>query len=311
MTQPSHAIFEEIGHLDTERRDPLLADLDLMSIEHRCALQNRLDSEVAAAVALEIDRIAEAVRVIVQSIRAGGRLIYVGAGTSGRLGVLDAAECPPTFGTPPELVQAIIAGGLPALTQPVEGAEDDRAAGAAAIDAKGVSADDCVVGITASGRTPYVLAALERAIQRGAACIGITNNRPSEIEFCARITIAVLVGPELIAGSTRLKCGTAQKLVLNMLTTQAMIEFGKTYGNAMVDVTATNAKLKARAHRMVRELTGADDDKAADALAHANGSAKLAILMLMRGVDAQQGRALLEKSGGKLRRALELEVECG
>ncbi len=304
MPQPHLPVASEISRLTTEQRDPSHSDIDLLTLKDRCALQNRIDSEVAAAVALEVGNISQAVGLIVTAFRSGGRLIYVGAGTSGRLGVLDAAECPPTFGTPPELVQAIIAGGAAALTQAVEGAEDDQAAGAAAISAKEVIANDCVVGITASGRTPFVLAALEEARRRGAATVGITNNSPSEIEQYSQPTIAVLAGPELIAGSTRLKCGTAQKLVLNMLTTQSMIEIGKTYGNAMVDVMATNAKLRIRANHLVQELTGAGDDEAQQALAAAGGSAKLATLMLLREVNARDASEMLDKAHGKLRDAL-------
>ncbi len=302
---PESQLETMLAQLATERLDPALAEIDTLSILERCVLQNKMDGEVAGAVAGELPRIAEAVGRVASCLRAGGRLIYVGAGTSGRLGVLDAAECPPTFGTPPEMVQAIIAGGEIALTQAVEGVEDDRSAGERAIDEREVGSKDCVVGITASGRTPFVLAALERARERGAgAILGVTNNRPSEIERVAEITLAAVVGPEMVAGSTRMKSGTAQKLILNMLTTQAMIELGKTYGNAMVDVTATNLKLRIRARRMVREITGASEDEAQAALDESGGGAKLAILMLLTGQRAEAARAMLAASNGKLREAI-------
>ena len=299
---PGAGFGEALAQLATERMDPSLAEIDTLTTLERCALQNRMDAEASRAVGSEVERIAEAVGLITRCLRGGGRLIYVGAGTSGRLGVLDASECPPTFGTPPELVQGIIAGGEAALTRAVEGVEDDAEAGAAAVDARAVGQLDCVVGITASGRTPFVLAALGRARERGClALIGVTNNRPSEIEGVAGITIAAVVGPELVAGSTRLKAGTAQKLILNMLTTQAMIELGKTYGNAMVDVMATNAKLRVRAVRLVRELTGAGEDEARRVLDEAGGSVKVAVLMVMAGMDASGARGVLEGAGGRLR----------
>jgi N-acetylmuramic acid 6-phosphate etherase len=304
MSLPDRSLDEILAQLSTERRAPELADIDMLPLAERCALQNSLDREVAEAVGREIEPIARAVGLIVAAFRSGGRLIYVGAGTSGRLGVLDAAECPPTFGTDPWLVQAIIAGGETALVRAVEGVEDDLDAGAAAIDEKRVTAADCVVGITASGRTPFVLGAIRRAQSLGAAAAGVTNNRLSELASIADPTIAVVVGPEFIAGSTRLKAGTAQKLVLNMLTTQAMIEMGKTYGNAMVDVTVTNSKLSSRARRMVREITGASDETAAAALTSANGSAKVAILMLLSGVDSAAAAAQLQQAAGNLRTAL-------
>ena len=196
----------------------------------------------------------------------GGRLIYVGAGTSGRLGVLDAAECPPTFGVPPGMVQGMIAGGPGAMFQAVEGAEDDPDLGAAAMIDADVNERDTVVGISASGQAPFVLGALRQAVKRGASTVALTNNRPSEMESVAAVTIAPVVGPEILAGSTRLKSGTAQKMVLNMISTGAMIEIGKTYGNLMVDVQATNRKLKARAVRIVRQVTGATRERAEDAL---------------------------------------------
>jgi len=238
------------------------------------------------------------------SFRAGGRLLYVGAGTSGRLGVLDAAECPPTFGVPPHLVQGLIAGGNGAMFRAVEGAEDDPDLGASAIIEADVSERDTVVGISASGSAPFVLGALRQAVKRGAATVALTNNRPSEVEKVAAVTVAVVVGPEILAGSTRLKSGTAQKMVLNMISTGAMIEIGKTYGNLMVDVQATNRKLQARAVRIVRQVTGAGAERAEAALAQAGGSAKVAIVTLQTGVTPDEARQRLAHAGGFLRRAL-------
>jgi N-acetylmuramic acid 6-phosphate etherase len=304
MSSTDKFLIETLANLTTEQRAPELADIDALPLSERCILQNRLDHEVADAVGREIDSITRAVESIVAAFRSGGRLIYVGAGTSGRLGVLDASECPPTFGTAPSLVQAVIAGGGTALTTAIEGIEDDYDAGGAAMDDKKITSSDCVVGISASGRTPFVLGALDRARKLGASTVGVTNNRPSDIEASAGETIAVIVGPEFIAGSTRLKAGTAQKLVLNMLTTQSMIEMGKTFGNAMVDVMVTNAKLAARARRLVREITGASDEQARATLESAGGSAKIAILMVSNSVDAVAARTQLQQAEGNLRQAI-------
>ncbi len=241
--------------LTTEAINPAHADIDSLATETRLRLMNAEDALVAAAVEREIPAIARAVHRAAASFRAGGRLIYVGAGTSGRLGVLDASECPPTFGVAPSLVQGLIAGGRGAMFQAVEGAEDDPDLGAAAIIEADVNEHDTVVGISASGQAPFVLGALRQAAKRGAATVALTNNRPSEMEAIASITIAPVVGPEILAGSTRLKSGTAQKMVLNMISTGAMIEIGKTYGNLMVDVQATNRKLQARAVRIIRQVT--------------------------------------------------------
>ena len=227
-----------------------------------------------------------------------------GAGTSGRLGVLDAAECPPTFGVPPSLVQGLIAGGPGAMFQAVEGAEDDPDLGAEAMIEADVTEADTVVGISASGQAPFVLGALRQAVKRGASTIALTNNRPSDLEAVTAVTIAPVVGPEILAGSTRLKSGTAQKMVLNMISTGAMMEIGKTYGNLMVDVQATNRKLKARAIRIVCQVTGATRDRAEDALTQAGGSAKLAIVLLETGITPDEARLRLARAGGFLRRAL-------
>jgi len=290
--------------LTTEAINPDLTDIDTLTTEARLRLINSEDAKVAAAVALEIPSIARAVQRAAASFRAGGRLIYVGAGTSGRLGVLDAAECPPTFGVSPSLVQGIIAGGSGAMFQAVEGAEDDPELGIAAMIDADVTALDTVVGISASGQAPFVLGALRQAGRRGASTVALTNNRPSALEAVAAITIAPVVGPEILAGSTRLKSGTAQKMVLNMISTGAMMEIGKTYGNLMVDVQATNIKLKARAVRIVRQVTGTSPERAEEALTQSGGSAKVAIVMIQAKITADDARQRLLRAGGFLRVAL-------
>jgi len=290
--------------LTTEAINPELADIDALDTETRLRLMNAADAEVAAAVAFEIPHITRAVQRAAASLRAGGRLIYLGAGTSGRLGVLDAAECPPTFGVPPGMVVGLIAGGPSAMFRAAEGAEDDPDLGAAAVIDADVNERDTVVGISASGQAPFVLGALRQAVRRGASVIALTNNRPSEVEAIAAVTIAPIVGPEILAGSTRLKSGTAQKMVLNMISTGAMIEIGKTYGNLMVDVQASNKKLQARAVRIIRQVTRAAPERAEAALVQSGGSAKLAILMLQLGIPVDDARARLSHVGGFLRRAL-------
>lgn len=300
MTQNALAL----DRLTTEAGDPALADIDALDAEARLRLLNAQDALVAGAVEGEIPHIARAVTCAARSLAQGGRLLYVGAGTSGRLGVLDAAECPPTFGVPPTLVQGIIAGGREAMFRAVEGAEDSADLGVQAMQEAEVSARDTVVGISASGRAPFVLGALQEAGRRGAATVGLANNRPSELEAVADVMIAPLVGPEALAGSTRLKSGTSQKMVLNMISTGAMMEIGKTYGNLMVDVQATNAKLRARALRIVQQVTGAEAAEAEAALSQAGGSAKLAIVILKTGRTPDEAQRLLAESGGFLRRAL-------
>lgn len=290
--------------LTTEAINPALADIDALDTETRLRLINAEDATVAAAVGREIPQIARAVQRAAASLRAGGRLFYVGAGTSGRLGVLDAAECPPTFGVSSQMVQGLIAGGSGAMFRAVEGAEDDPDLGAAAIIEADVNERDTVVGISASGQAPFVLGALRQAVKRGAATVALTNNRPSEMEKVAAVTIAPVVGPEILAGSTRLKSGTAQKMVLNMISTGAMIEIGKTYGNLMVDVQTTNRKLQARAVRIVRQVTGASPERIEAALASAGGSAKVAIVTLQTGATPDEARQRLAHAGGFLRRAL-------
>ena len=300
MTQDPLAL----ARLTTEAADPTLAEIDALGTEDRLRLLNAQDARVAAAVEREVPHIARAVSCAARSFRGGGRLFYVGAGTSGRLGVLDAAECPPTFGVPPTLVQGIIAGGREAMFRAVEGAEDSEALGVQAMQEAGVTAQDTVVGISASGRAPFVLGALGEARRRGAATVGLANNRPSELEAFADFAIAPIVGPEALAGSTRLKSGTSQKMVLNLISTGAMMEIGKTFGNLMVDVQATNAKLRARALRIVCEVTGVGEGDAEAALTQAGGSAKLAIVILKTCATPDDARRRLEEAGGFLRRAL-------
>jgi N-acetylmuramic acid 6-phosphate etherase len=296
--------FVSLESLTTELVNPDLLNMDTLSVKAILELMSEEDEKVIPAVRSQISSITRAVNRVVASFKAGGRLIYIGAGTSGRLGVLDASECPPTFGVPAEMVVGIIAGGDSAIRKSVERAEDNMEAGALAMTERSVSDKDTVIGISASGRAPFVRGALVRAAQYGASTVALVNNRPSELEKVAAITIAPVTGPEVLAGSTRLKAATAQKMVLNMISTTAMIETGKTYGNMMVDVQATNAKLVARAKRIVRQVTGASSEEAKKALDEAGGSAKVAILMLTRKCGANAARELLESSNGFLRKAL-------
>jgi len=288
----------------TESNNPATREIDLLSTREILAAMAHEDAKVAPAVAAEGENIARLVDVVVERMRRGGRLIYIGAGTSGRLGVLDASECPPTFGTPPELVQARIAGGAVALTEAIEAVEDDVELGVREIIDLAIGADDVVLGIAASGRTPYVLGALREARRRGAFVAGLACTRPSELEQAVDLMIAPVVGPEVIAGSTRLKAGTAQKLVLNQLTTASMIRLGKTFGNLMVDLQPTNAKLRRRAEAIVVAATGVDPAEAQRLLAQTHYHAKPAIVMALAGVDAAEARRLLLASDGHVRRAL-------
>ena len=289
----------------TERRNPRTAAIDLASPQEIVDLINAEDEGVAGAVAAERENVARAVTAAEATFRAGGRLFYVGAGTSGRLGVLDASECPPTFGTHPEMVQGIIAGGLPALTRAQEGAEDVAEHGALAVDDHGVTGRDMVVGIAASGTTPYVRGALERARHLGAVtAIVACSPPPPETLAVSDIAIVALVGPEVVTGSTRLKAGTATKLILNAITTGAMIRLGKTYGNLMVDLRATNLKLKDRSERILMEVCGLDRDEARLLLSRAEGRVKTAIVMNALGVEADEADARLEGGGGVIRRVI-------
>ena len=288
----------------TERRNERARDLDLLSTRDLLRLMNEEDATVARAVGACLDDIASAVDGIAARLRSGGRLVYVGAGTSGRLGVLDASEAPPTFGVPPDLVVGVIAGGDAALRRSIEGAEDDGNAAVRALDELGLGARDAVVGVSAGGRTPYVKAALERARARGAFTVALTCNARAPIAAGVDAVIAPQVGPEVVAGSTRLKSGTAEKLVLNMLSTATMVRLNKTYGDLMVDLRAASAKLRDRAVRILRETTGADDARARATLGASDWSLKPAILMLRAGVDRAEAERRLAAAEGSLRRAL-------
>jgi N-acetylmuramic acid 6-phosphate etherase len=288
----------------TERRNPATLDIDRRSAAELLAIMNREDARVPEAVSQALPQIERVVIAIVERWRRGGRLFYFGAGTSGRLGVLDAAECPPTFSSPPEQVQGVIAGGDAALRRSVEGAEDNPAAGAADVAAAGIGSDDVVVGIAASGTTPYVIGALTEARQRGAFTASLTCNRGAAISALADVAIEVEVGPEIVTGSTRLKAGTAQKLVLNMLSTASMIQSGKVYGNLMVDLTASNAKLRRRAVRIVRSVSGVDEQTASRLLEQTGYKAKPAIVMAMLGCAAAEADRRLAAAGGMLRDAI-------
>jgi len=288
---------------ETERRNPRTASIDLASPLEIVDMINAEDRRVPELVATQREQVARAIELAEATFRGGGRLFYVGAGTSGRLGVLDASECPPTFGTDPEMVQGIIAGGLPALTRSQEGAEDVLQSGALAMDEHKVSGRDFVIGIAASGTTPYVRAALERAAALGAKT-GIVACSPPPADLVAKVDVTILpiVGPEVVTGSTRMKAGTATKLVLNMITTGAMIRLGKTYGNLMVDLRATNNKLIDRSQRIVMEVTGVSRDEATKLIDRAGKSVKLAIVMQKRGVSREEAEKLLAENGGVVRR---------
>lgn len=299
-----NALLQQLNQLITEQRNPNSMQLDSLSAQELVALINREDQQVALAVEKCLPQIASAVEKIVAAFERGGRLVYVGAGTSGRLGVLDASECPPTYGVKPEMVVGLIAGGDHALRHPIEGAEDNVQQGQADLEEIDFSARDVLVGIAASGRTPYVLGALNYAKQLGATTVSIASNPKSKMAEVADIAIETVVGPEVLTGSSRMKSGTAQKLVLNMLTTASMVLIGKCYQNLMVDVQASNEKLKARVLKIVMESTECDNEAAANVLTKANGQVKLAILMQLSGLDALEAQSLLDKSNGKLRQAL-------
>ena len=288
----------------SEQRNAASKNLDRMSAMQIVRLMNREDHKVAAAVGRELPAIARAVDAIVNAIRSGGRLLYVGAGSSGRVAVLDAAECPPTFGTSPTVVQALIAGGRPAVTGAVEGAEDSLANGKRDLLAKKLTRRDVVVGITASGTTPYVLAALRYARQRGAATVAITVNPRTPVARLAKILIAIEVGPEILTGSTRLKAGTAQKMVLNMLTTAAMARLGHVYENLMIDVKASNQKVSQRIVRILAEASGKSVSASKHALRQAGHNMRLALVMLKLGVGVRAAKAKVKQANGDLRKAL-------
>ncbi|MCR1838134.1 N-acetylmuramic acid 6-phosphate etherase [Pasteurella caecimuris] len=297
-------LLQTLSTLITEQRNPRSMNIDQLSALEIVTLMNQEDRQIPLAIERVLPQIAQAVEVIVKAFQQGGRLIYIGSGTSGRLGVLDASECPPTFGVSGEMVKGIIAGGELAIRHPVEGAEDSQTAAIDDLRTIKFSANDVLVGIAASGRTPYVLGALHYAKQQCAVTISIASNPHSAMAQIADIAIDTVVGAEILTGSSRLKSGTAQKLVLNMLTTASMILLGKCYENLMVDVQVSNEKLKARAIRIVMLATDCDETTAEKNLILAEQNAKLAIMMILSGLDKNTSQALLEKEKGHLRKAL-------
>ncbi|MFD1956786.1 N-acetylmuramic acid 6-phosphate etherase [Paenibacillus thailandensis] len=297
---------EYLAGLTTEEINPNTRMIDECTTEEMLELLNREDAKVPAAVAAEIPQIAKAVDILHRRLKDGGRMFYIGAGTSGRLGVLDASECPPTFGTDPELVQGFIAGGDTALRTAVEGFEDSEEEGIALIERCGVTDKDAVVGISASGSAAFVIAGLKKAAELGAATIGVVNNKHSKLSEYCDVCIAPVVGPEVIMGSTRLKAGTAQKLVLNMLTTSTMVKLGKTYNNLMVDLKASNKKLVDRSVRIIKAATGADAETAADYLVRASMNCKLAIMMLKTGLGMEEAGRALDACDGSLKAAVRM-----
>jgi N-acetylmuramic acid 6-phosphate etherase len=297
-----------LGNLLTEQPNPDSAGIDSLPIEEALRIINAEDRKVAEAVGCEIPAIAHAVEAIVEAFERGGRLFYIGAGTSGRMGVLDAAECPPTFGVPPDLVQGIIAGGAAALSRAAEGSEDDAATGASDLQARGFQRPDILVGITASGRTPYVLGAIAAGRSLGGITIGISCTPDSDLARAVHIAITPVTGPEVIAGSTRMKAGTAQKMVLNMLSTGAFLRMGYVYGNLMVNVQPTNHKLVDRATRIVAQAAGLDYGRAGEALAAAGKSVRTAIVMAKTGIAREEAERRLAAASGSVARALEIWI---
>ncbi|MEU1532876.1 N-acetylmuramic acid 6-phosphate etherase [Streptomyces fagopyri] len=293
----------DLSTLGTESRNQRTAELDRMPVTELLATMNDEDQTVALAVRTALPQIAAAVEKITASLRAGGRLVYLGAGTSGRIGLLDAVECPPTFGTAPDRVVGLLSGGPGAFVLAVEGAEDNPDLAVADLDAIGLTVHDTVVGLAASGRTPYVVGGLEHARAIGAATVSVACNSDAVISRHADVAIEVPTGPEILTGSTRLKGGTAEKLVCNMLSTATMVQLGKVYGNLMVDLRATNEKLVDRARRMVAQATGADLDAASAALQEADGHAKTAIVMLLAGCNRAEASDRLEAAHDDVRAA--------
>lgn len=306
-------LFEQLTRLSTEQRNPASMDIDARSIDEILQIITSEDQKVAPAVEKELPYIGKAVELVVRAIKQGGRLLYAGAGTSGRLGVLDAVECPPTYGTPHGLIQGVIAGGEKAMFKAQEGAEDKEENGARDVDEQKINDKDVVCGIAASLRTPYVVGAVKRAKQLGAKTLYVTTNPRSRLyspeftEVANVIDIAICpeVGPEVIMGSTRMKSGTAQKLVLNMITTTAMVRLGKVYENMMIDLQMTNLKLHERAKRIVMTITGIEYDEAADYLEKAGGHVKTALVMIKGRVDREEAQRRLERADGFVRAAIE------
>jgi len=298
---------ENLQELQTEMRNQASERLDQMSALETVTLMNEEDQKVALAVKAALGDVAKAVEVIAAALQRGGRLLYFGAGTSGRLGVLDASECPPTFGTPPGMVQGVIAGGPAALVEAIEGAEDSLELGREDVQRIGVTSQDVVVGIAASGRTPYVIGVLEEARHRQAKTIALSGNPEPDISQGVDIAINLIVGPEVVTGSTRLKAGTATKMVLNMLTTASMVQLGKVYGNLMVHLQATNQKLRVRAKQMVMQATGAGSEEAERLIAEASGDVRVAIVMKLAGLTKEQAAQRLHRAAGRVRQAIEQE----
>ena len=307
-SQENKSLFDEIGKLTTEQRNPNSMDIDARSTKEILEIINNEDKKIAFAVEKEIPYIEQAVVVIVKALKSGGRLLYFGAGTSGRLGVVDASECPPTFGTPFGLIDGFIAGGKEAMFRAQEGAEDYEENGAKDVIAAKVSSKDVVCGIAASRRTPYVVGAVKKAKQIGAFTLFVTTN-PRENFDIKEVDIAICpyVGPEVVMGSTRMKSGTAQKLVLNMLTTTAMIRMGKVYENMMIDLQMTNKKLVERSKKIVMTITGISYEKAAEYLEKADGHVKTALVMILANVNVEEAKVRIEKADGFVRKAIELK----
>ncbi len=301
----SKQVFEELKSLVTEASNPHTSDIDTKSTREILELINAEDAKVPEAVRKEIPYIEQAVELLVERFKAGGRLFYIGAGTSGRLGVLDASECPPTYGTDPDMVQGIIAGGYKALVRSQEGAEDIYENGARDLKERGFTQNDVACGIAASRRTPYVVGAIDYARSIGAKTIYVTCNPRSEMNIPVDVAICPVVGPEVVMGSTRMKAGTATKLVLNMLTTASMIRLGKVYGNMMVDLQMTSKKLEERSKRTVMMVTGVSYEEAERVLEQAGGHVKTALVMILAGVSAEEARDRLEKADGFVRKAIE------
>lgn len=301
----AESVERSIEHLTTEAPNPRSEKIDTLSPLEIVQLMNQEDATITTAVATQAEPIAKAIEVISERIRGGGRLVYIGAGTSGRLGVLDASECPPTFSTPPEMVVGLIAGGDSALRKAAEGVEDHPERAVEDLQGIGLCDQDVLVGIATSGRTPYVIGGLQYARQIGAFPIGLACNEGSPLQTVADIMITPIVGPEIISGSTRMKAGTATKMVLNMLTTGTMVQLGKTYGNLMVDLRATNSKLLARTCRLVSRLTGLDSKQASAALAACDGELKTTVVSVLRNVTPEAAREILANADGQLRKAIE------
>lgn len=305
------SLFDELGTLTTEERNKASMNIDAASIAEILRIINAEDKKVAFAVEGELAFIEEATEMVAAAFRRGGRLFYVGAGTSGRIGVQDAVECPPTFGTLPDLVQGMIAGGRPAMFKAQEGAEDKEENGENDIVAHGITERDVVCGIAASRRTPYVVGAIRKAKQLGAKTVFVTTNPRSQFDLEVDVAICPEVGPEVIMGSTRMKSGTAQKMVLNMITTAAMIRLGKVYENMMVDLQMTNRKLEERSKRIVMTITGVDYGKAEEVLKKAEGHVKTAVVMIRAKVEAAEAKRRLRKADGFVRRAIEADFGKG